>query len=70
MTLTPCKGCKKQMAWGLDTNGKTIPLDVRAPVYLILEDEPGVLRVRRAKAGEKLLAAVSHFSVCPNANDF
>lgn len=55
-----CKGCNKPIVWGLTEDGKRIPLDPSAPVYV--RDGEVVRRER--------LAMVSHFATCPKANDF
>jgi hypothetical protein len=54
------------MVWGETPDGKRIPLDPRAPVYLVTSPdghEPPI--VDRAR-----LAFVSHFATCPKANEF
>lgn len=66
MKTTPCKGCKREIVFGLTEDGKRIPLDPRPPVYAVIgQNEAGVPLVRRHVG-----AMVSHFATCPNANDF
>lgn len=54
-----CKGCGAELAWGKTREGKTIPLDTKAPTYRMVG---GVL--------ERSDARVTHFSTCPAANQF
>ena len=66
-----CRGCRRPILWGLNSEtGKRVPLDPRAPVYLLRHvdtddhDRP-VIALTRAHN-----AAVSHFTNCPRANSF
>lgn len=77
-----CRGCGKPILWGVTSDGKKIPLDPRAPVYVVRVLEcPGtdhqVIRLERSSLidgmevdGEPQVAYVSHFATCPKANDF
>lgn len=62
--MSLCKGCSKEIVWGVTADGKKVPLDPRAPVYSIVELPHGTQIVRTH------LAIVSHFATCPAANDF
>lgn len=66
--MSTCKGCGKEIVWGITSDGKKIPLDPRPPVYsftpLVGETLNG-LKVERMYN-----AHVSHFATCPKANDF
>jgi hypothetical protein len=53
------------MIWAKTAEGKTIPLDSRAPVYEVTKDLTGEAIARRAEG-----VYVSHFSTCPEANQF
>jgi hypothetical protein len=78
--MAKCKGCGRTIVWGVNEEGKRIPLDPSAPCYSV-EDEsiPGgsdaAERARVIMKGEAnvrlyRLAFVSHFATCPNANQF
>ena len=64
-----CKGCGKEIIWGMMSNGKKISLDPRAPIYSIMSRDPvyGFYEVSRI---ELETAMVSHFATCAKANDF
>lgn len=62
--MTTCKGCGKEIVWAVTAEGRKIPLDPRPPVYSLIDTPRGKEAVRTT------LAMVSHFSTCPNANDF
>lgn len=62
-----CVKCGCPLGFGRTGDGKTIPLDLRAPVYCVTgeknpQEDNGVVRTH--------LAFVSHFSTCPAANEF
>lgn len=58
-------GCGKPIVWGVGHDGTRIPLDPRAPVYRIVSDINGEVRVARDHA-----SLVSHFATCAKANQF
>lgn len=66
--MNHCKGCGKEILWGITPSGKRIPLDPKPPVYLIKGDPTrnghpvAVERIRQVH--------VSHFATCPQANHF
>lgn len=59
-----CKGCGKQIAWGITVEGKKIPLDTSVQVYKRFSDSEVVERVPSGSMG------ISHFLTCPKANQF
>ena len=67
--MTVCKGCGKPIEWGITEQGKKIPLDPGPTVYAIssMGRTDGCKSVIKLAKGE---AYVSHFILCPNANDF
>ncbi len=74
-----CKGCGATIVWGKTPDGKSIPLDPRAPVYFqeLKEDKSGYVATRGAtmaahQDGKEQLGfwAVSHFATCPKASSF
>jgi len=65
MPRSNCKGCGKEIFWGTTWDGKSIPLDPRAPVYSAVKPWDASSCIVRTE-----LAMVSHFATCPNANDF
>lgn len=66
--MSACKGCGKEIVWGITEDGKKIPLDPKPPVYFLsgFKSENGDgPEIARAKD-----AMVSHFATCSKANDF
>jgi len=66
--VSVCRGCGKSIDWGVTPEGKKIPLDPSAPVYVITERSSrpdGSWGVQRTQD-----AMVSHFITCPDANRF
>lgn len=64
--MSTCRGCGREIVWGVTSDGKRIPLDPRPPVYRTgtLLPEGGV-RCERDRE-----ALCSHFATCPNADQF
>lgn len=64
--MATCKGCGKEIVWGLTGDGKKIPLDPKPPVYSFIGDgdEHSVPVIRHRGA------MVTHFATCPEANRF
>lgn len=60
-----CKGCGKTIAFVQGEKGKWIPLDHAVPVFEVKQDLTGEPRAFRAEG-----IYVSHFSVCPKAEQF
>ncbi len=64
--MSDCRGCHKEIVWGVTADGKKIPLDPRAPVYQLGRvDIDGNQELSRTS-----MAMVSHFCTCPKANLF
>lgn len=65
--MAKCKGCGASIIWAVNENGKRVPLDAKAPIYVLLAtaslDEERCVRDRSPRY-------VSHFSTCPKANEF
>jgi hypothetical protein len=58
--------CGRQIVWGINAEGKRVPLDPRPIIYAVLRRGlPGGVLVTRAR-----LALVSHFATCPDAKTF
>ena len=38
--MSICKGCGKSIHWGRTKEGRTVPLDSIAPVYMFVVDDP------------------------------
>lgn len=74
MKTSPCKGCGKDIVWGVTAEGTKIPLDPRAPVYLAVDEGDRVLAERDRPGsnvtGQALAHYVSHFATCPKASEF
>jgi hypothetical protein len=65
--VATCKGCGKEIVWGVTPDGKRIPLDPKPPIYAVAQDVGGALHLRRMPTGDVM---VSHFATCPQANEF
>lgn len=69
-----CRGCGKPIIWGMTDDGKKIPLDPRAPVYVVRLMNDGTYGCQRAPKFEEgqltPVGLVSHFATCPKANEF
>jgi hypothetical protein len=70
--MSTCRGCGREIVWGTTEDGKKIPLDPRAAVYMLgprkIDDgdhADGDQIVKRTT-----LALVSHFATCAKANQF
>lgn len=65
--MTPCDGCGRPIIWAETEDGTRIPLDPRPAVYQAMGflEDGATVKARRTKD-----ALVSHFSVCPTANEF
>lgn len=61
--MPKCKGCGREIIWGRTPEGKSIPLDTIAPVY-VTHPQGGSSIVRHSTAW------VSHFATCPKASEF
>jgi hypothetical protein len=60
-----CKGCSKEILWGVDSKGTRIPLDTTPPTYVVVGNEKdGTVKIVRSSG------YVSHFATCPKANEF
>ena len=65
--MSACKGCGNPIVWGETEEGKKIPLDPRAPVYV--ETDPDT-QTQPIPVTRSRIAMVSHFATCPDANRF
>ena len=64
--MTPCDGCGRPIIWAETKDGTRIPLDPRPAVYMTTGFAGGtVVKAERTKD-----ALVSHFAICPTANEF
>ena len=74
--MAKCRGCGAEIIWAMNENGKLIPLDAKAPVYLLTEVKKSITEVEKStrcvRVGRDDLPAcyVSHFATCPKANEF
>jgi hypothetical protein len=64
MSVRPCKKCDVKIAFARTSTGKMIPLDMRAPVYRIVEGD-GEMQAERVDD-----CFVTHFATCPAATSF
>lgn len=64
--MSKCRGCGREVVWGVTPDGKRIPLDPRPPVYRTGALLPGGgVHCERDRE-----ALVSHFATCSKAKDF
>jgi hypothetical protein len=69
--MSTCKGCGRDILWGVDEKGTRIPLDPRAPVYHVMAFDPETNTYAVERAGGSVPTNyVSHFATCPKAKDF
>lgn len=67
--MSKCRGCGAEIIWAKNENDKLIPLDAKAPVYVLTIRE-GMGHETRCQRAEKGRAFVTHFATCPKANEF
>ena len=63
-TRRRCRACNAPLVFARTPEGSLVPLDSEAPTWEIRRDMLG------AETAVRSDALVSHFSVCPKANDF
>ena len=69
--MVKCKGCGAEIIWAKNENDKLIPLDAKAPVYVLtMREDTTMTGTARCQRAEKGRAFVSHFATCPKANEF
>jgi len=68
--MSRCKGCGKEIVWGVTDEGKKIPLDPSAPVYYVSDEQIETPQGMTPKIERERQHMVSHFKTCPNAADF
>ncbi len=68
--MSRCKGCGKEIVWGVTEEGKKIPLDPSAPVYYVSDDQVLSGGFMSYKIERERSSMVSHFKTCPKASDF
>lgn len=69
--MAKCKGCGAEIIWAKNENNKMIPLDAKAPVYVLtMRDDTTMDGEARCQIAEKGRAFVSHFATCSKANEF
>ena len=69
--MSTCKGCGKEILWATTKEGKRIPLDATAPVYMRVQADPSMGFQLQDPVAERVhVAYVSHFATCPKANQF
>ena len=66
----PCKGCGKPIRFVTSTEGKQIPLDVRAPVYHRRTSGAEEFFERDGFGDQERTAFVTHFATCSKASEF
>lgn len=64
---SPCKGCGKPVVFVTTAEGKTVPLDPVAPIFVREPDGEGGAVWAQDKSGDIL---VTHFATCSHANQF
>ncbi len=68
--MSKCRGCGKEIVWGVTDEGKKIPLDPSAPVYYVSDEKVDTPQGPTAKIERERSSMVSHFKTCPKASDF
>lgn len=68
--MSACKGCGKEIVWGMGPSGRAIPLDPSAPIYIVRRVVTGFTADKIERGGPGPQYLVSHFSTCPQANQF
>lgn len=73
--MSTCRGCGREIIWGTTEDGKKIPLDPRAAVYVLGPKAIGDSDRYGETRGDQIvkrttLAMVSHFVTCSAANKF
>lgn len=66
--MAKCKGCGAEIIWAKNENNKMIPLDAKAPVYVLTIEEN--IRDANCQRSRNPRAYVTHFATCPKANEF
>lgn len=66
---TKCRSCGKKIAFGKLGNGKLIPLDLVAPVYLLMPDGQAMKHQSTSLEIGAVGFFVSHFATCPFASE-
>ena len=65
MKMSNCKTCQAPIVWAKNREtGKTVPIDMKPPVYSLFEEEDGSVTAVNLKTA----AGVNHFLTCPDAN--
>lgn len=68
--MSKCRGCDKEIVWGVTEDGKKIPLDPSAPVYYVTDKKVEVDGMMNTLIERERSSMVSHFKTCPKASDF
>ena len=68
--MAKCRGCGKEIVWGVTEDGKKIPLDPRAAVYRFTDHGQGGPRPDNSRIIRDRNAMVTHFATCPQAGQF
>ncbi len=68
--MSACRGCGKEILWGVTDDGKKIPLDPMAPVFQVKRVELGFTAEKIMHFGTEPDFMVSHFATCSRANQF
>lgn len=68
--MSNCKGCGREIIWGVTEDGKKIPLDPMAPVYEVRKEKLGyaVAKIQHFNLSPDYM--VTHFSTCSKASQF
>lgn len=65
-----CQGCGRIIVFAKSVDGKTIPLDPKAPVYRVIErDDWPEAAEPRILVERTTTAMVNHHSTCPKINE-
>lgn len=67
--MSKCK-CGKEITWGINEEGKFIPLDMKPPIYQILNSSDPIEKDKVSVIRAPKTFGVTHFATCSFANDF
>jgi hypothetical protein len=59
-----CRLCGCPLGFGETADGKWIPLDLRSPVYVVIESGA------KSRAVRNMNTYVTHYATCPQASEF
>ena len=75
--MSLCRSCNKPISWVKSLKGKNMPVegdylkfDELSPGETIITDQGNVYKKKADQEMPSVKGRISHFSTCPNANDW